>query len=176
MISEPYRELLSKAHKEDENWGTSASCYAEHVTSIINTLNLTDMLDYGAGKGVLSKSISPDHKVYVSEYDPCIEKISEEPIPHELVVCADVLEHIEPDHLYDVLNDLQRVTKKIGVFYVATGPAMKILPDGRNAHLIQEPMEWWLPKFMKRFAVQSMSLTGGGFFVVVKPYENEERH
>lgn len=175
MISAQYKELLSKTHKEDDSWGTSASYYADHVTSIINALNITDMLDYGAGKGVLAKSIAPDHKVWVSEYDPCIEDISEPPIPHEFVVCADVLEHIEREHLFAVLNDLQRVTKNIGVFYIATEAAIKILPDGRNAHLIQESLEWWLPKIMKRFSLQSLSRTGSGFFVVVKPYEIEAR-
>ena len=32
------------------------------------------------------------------------------------------------------------------VALLATGPAEKMLPDGRNAHLIQQPKQWWLDK------------------------------
>ena len=50
-----------------------------------------------------------------------------------------------------VLADLNRVTKRCIFLTVATGPAVKVLDDGRNAHLIQQPMEWWLPKLEKYF-------------------------
>ena len=93
------------------------------------------------------------------------------------MVCIDVLEHIEPAYLDNVLDDLQRCTDVIGVFTVACGPAMKILPDGRNAHLIQEPPEWWLPKPMQRFTLQSFQREhygrdNDGFVVVVSPLKN----
>jgi hypothetical protein len=80
---------------------------------------------------------------------------------------VDVLEHIEPDCLDDVLDDLKRVTKGIGFFTVACGPAAKVLPDGRNAHLIQEPPEWWLPKLLERFDLYTFQRMPGGFAVSV---------
>ena len=83
-------------------------------------------------------------------YDPAFPEYGE-PRPADLVCCIDVLEHIEPAFVENVLDDLQRVTAGVGVFTVDTGPAMKILPDGRNAHLILKPVAWWLPKFLDRF-------------------------
>ena len=62
-----------------------------------------------------------------------------------------MLEHIEPDYLENVLDDLQRVTFRHTYFSIYTGPAIRVLPDGRNAHLIQQPPKWWLPKIMERF-------------------------
>jgi hypothetical protein len=71
-------------------------------------------------------------------------------------VSLDVLEHIEPECLDDVLDDMKRCTLK-GVFLsVSLVTAGKTLPDGRNAHLIVEPIEWWLPKLMARWDLMSV--------------------
>ncbi|HET9469625.1 MAG TPA: hypothetical protein VFO24_00885, partial [Usitatibacter sp.] len=83
----------------------------------------------------------------------------------------DVLEHIEPECLDEVLDDLQRVTRKIGFFVIATREAEKTLPDGRNAHLIQEPIAWWAPRLEKRFTVSQVREMAGEFAVVVRPLE-----
>ena len=87
-------------------------------------------------------------------YDPCIPGLDSIPEPADFVVCTDCLEHIEPDYLDNVLDDLNRVTKKIGFFAIATGPAVKILDDGRNAHLIQEGMDWWKSRLETRFKIK----------------------
>jgi len=81
----------------------------------------------------------------------------------------DVLEHIEPDYLDKVLADLQSITRKYGFFSVHTGPAGKVLPDGRNAHIIQQPTSWWLPKLCERFEIVHLQRAPGGFWVVVEP-------
>ena len=110
-------------------------------------------------------TVSPD--VNIDRYDPAIPKWSEVPDPHEMVACIDVLEHIEPEFLDDVLDDLKRLTIRLGFFSIHTGPAVKTLSDGRNAHLIQEPPKWWLPKIMDRFELRSFSNVDNGFWVIV---------
>ncbi len=60
-----------------------------------------------------------------------------------------------------------RVTESIGFFSIHTGAAFKTLSDGRNAHLIQKPDSWWLPKLMLRFKLHMFQATDNGFFVVV---------
>lgn len=84
-----------------------------------------------------------------------------------MVACIDVLEHIEPAFLEAVLDDLCRLTEAILFATVDTGPAVKVLSDGRNAHLIQEPMSWWLPKFWKRWQLQTVQATSEHSFVVI---------
>ncbi len=98
-------------------------------------------------------------------YDPAIEGLDDEPEPADLVVCGDVLEHIEPECLDAVLDDLKRCTVKAIFLTVATRPAKKTLSDGRNAHLIQQPAEWWLPKIMQRWELQAFHATVGEFAV-----------
>jgi len=84
------------------------------------------------------------------------------------VTCIDVLEHIEPELLENVLDDLQRVVDKYGLFTIHTGPAQKILPDGRNAHLIQQPLAWWSEKLIKRFTILKQVSIGNGCLVFLK--------
>jgi hypothetical protein len=76
-----------------------------------------------------------------------------------------VLEHIEPDFLDNVLDDLAAVTVGYGFYSIHTGPARKHLADGRNAHLIQKPSSWWLPRLCERFEVEGLRPTPGGFSV-----------
>lgn len=171
LISEDYRSQLQGAH-EQEDWGTSSPMFAGLISGIANQTKVKEILDYGCGKAYLGKHLELDHPATMYLYDPAIQKLSKTPNPREMVVCTDVLEHIEPDLLDNVLDDLKRVTKTVGFFNVCCVPAIKKLPDGRNAHLIQEPMEWWLPKLMERFAIKSLADTGVGFWVVVQSKKN----
>ena len=167
LISKEYLEQQTKLH-ENPNYGVASLSYAPLVTKIINDLGIDEMLDYGAGKGRLAKSIKPNRRVTIELYDPAMPDYNDPPDSRQFVTCIDVLEHVEPHLLDNVLDDLQRVTEFYGFFTVHTGPAIKTLPDGRNAHLIQEDYKWWLPKFWERFDVHSFSHTPGGFYILVK--------
>ncbi|MFC3149995.1 methyltransferase domain-containing protein [Litoribrevibacter euphylliae] len=168
-ITEEYRKMQQDLHKNRPDYGIASVSFAPQVSNIINDNNIRELLDYGAGKGRLAQNLKVNHQVNIQLYDPAIPEWSEEPDPKEMVCCIDVLEHIEPELLDNVLDDLKRVTKRVGFFTVHTGPAVKILPDGRNAHLIQEPSGWWLPKFLERFELISFSKVTNGFLVIVEP-------
>jgi hypothetical protein len=165
VISESYRKEQERLHLNPE-YGVASVQYAPLVSQIINRLGVTELLDYGAGKGRLMKSIKSDHALKVQCYDPGVPAWADAPIPMQMCCCIDVLEHIEPEHLEAVLDDLKRVTGAVGFFTVHTGPAVKVLSDGRNAHLIQQPPEWWLPKFMGRFELQTFQVVPNGFYVI----------
>jgi hypothetical protein len=100
-------------------------------------------------------------------YDPGVPKLSGEPVPAELVVACDVMEHIEPDCLSDVLDHLEELTEVILFASISTEPADKTLSDGRNAHLITQPMQWWMPKFWERFDLQTVQMSQPGQFFIV---------
>jgi hypothetical protein len=84
-----------------------------------------------------------------------------------MVTCIDVLEHIEPDCLDNVLDDLERLAEVLVFLTIHTGPAAKVLSDGRNAHLTQQPIEWWLPKIWNRFDLHTVQVTSEHQFHVV---------
>ena len=169
LISEEYREMQRKLH-ENPDYGIASVGYAPFVAEVIEALGATEMLDYGAGKGrlglTLRSSLRRPLKIY--HYDPAVAEWSAPPAPCGLVSCIDVLEHIEPDLLENVLDDLERVTLGVGVFTVHTEPAMKVLPDGRNAHLIQQPPQWWLPRIMNRFDLVTFKRMDMGFIIAVE--------
>ena len=103
-------------------------------------------------------------------FDPAFEEYGE-PKPADLVCCIDVLEHIEPDKLEIVLLELSKITLNFGFFSIHMGPAMKVLSDGRNAHLIQKPSSWWLPRLSQYFEVlhlESHQMMGEGIWLIVK--------
>jgi hypothetical protein len=162
LITEEYKNLLLEMRSPNHrpNWGNGGNPHVprlvEFYTNRKNRKHIRSILDYGCGHGkILSKlSSSPgmDHIRY-SGYDPGIPERSALPEPADLVVCTDVLEHIEPDCLDSVLQHLSELVIYAGYFMPHTGPANAILPDGRNAHLIQQPAEWWEKKIKEYFPV-----------------------
>jgi hypothetical protein len=162
-ITPEYVEQNRRMH-ESGAYGISGKRWAPTVVNFTQAFGSRDILDYGCGQRTLESELGWT----IRNYDPCIPGLDEAPSPADLVVCTDVLEHIEPDCLDEVLDDLQRVTRKAGFFVIATRPAEKTLPDGRNAHLIQEPITWWMPKLEARFVVNQVREMAGEFAVVVK--------
>ncbi len=163
LISDDYKDLNRLLHESNPNYGTSGSKSAKFVVELANTTGLRDILDYGCGKGTLGQVLNID----IKEFDPCIEGKDAPPQPADIVVCTDVLEHIEPNCLEDVLNDLQRLTKHTLLLVISTRPAMKKLADGRNAHLIIEPIDYWLPKLMLRWELDEFKSLGNCFKIVL---------
>jgi len=155
LISPDYRKVLAWEHNNTPGqWGHTAEM---HVSEIIQHADgRLNWLDYGAGSGGLSRAVSAMHQgiFSISEYEPSREN-SSIPEPAEFVVCIDVLEHVEPDLIHYVLDDLQRVTIDKGFFTISCRPAKKVLHDGRNAHLIIESPEWWMPLLSCRFNIYS---------------------
>jgi len=125
------------------------------------------VLDYGAGQQTLQKSLP----FPIQNYDPCIHGLDIDPVPADIVVCSDVMEHIEPACLSKVLDHLHVLTKKILFLDISTRAAQKYLADGRNAHLIQQHHMWWLNQIWPRFDPHSLQTYNGGFVLVATPNE-----
>jgi hypothetical protein len=173
LITEEYRKMQQELHKNPD-YGTASVGYAPLVAEVIRAHSAHELLDYGAGKGRLGQTLRQQNvSITIHHYDPAIPEWSAPPRPCHLVACIDVLEHIEPDYLVNVLDDLKRVTAGIGVFTVHTGLAVKVLADGRNAHLIQKPASWWLPQFMERFELIAFNRVQHGFWIVVQAYKRQ---
>jgi len=169
LISEEYRKLQGELHR-NLDYGQASAIYAPLVAEVLEQVGATELLDYGAGKGRLGPALRNHLRkpLTIHQYDPAIPEWSAPPAPCGFVACIDVLEHIEPHVLDNVLDDLKRVTLRCGLFTVCTLPAAKLLPDGRNAHLIQQPARWWLPKILERFELVTFNRLPEGFWVGVE--------
>lgn len=156
LISESYRALNAALHQSGTGYGSAGHAWAQIVGGLIGQSGARSVLDYGCGTGSLIEHLQqalPTGIAYAG-YDPAVERFSAPPEPADFVICTDVLEHIEPDLLDGVLDHLQSLTKVAAFFVISTRPARRILPDGRNAHLIQQPYFWWMPKLWDRFDIR----------------------
>lgn len=141
LASPEYRAQLQTKHR-GMRWGKSGASHAPEVLAFATELGATSVLDYGAGRATLAAAL-PTLKV--CDYDPGTAA-HDLPKPADLVVSTDVLEHVEPDKVDAVLQHQYLLARKGAYFVIALGAARELLPDGRNAHLLIQPAEWWLAK------------------------------
>jgi hypothetical protein len=171
-ITEDYRKMQQKLH-ENPHYGVASISFAPLVAKVIEAYKVKSLSDYGAGKQNLKKALI-SNGVTLQEYHPYDPAFPEygEPSSADLVCCIDVLEHIEPDLIDNVIAELAEIVTKIGFISIHMGPAGKVLEDGRNAHLIQKPTSWWLEKFINHFEIIQLSMhqiMGHGFWMIIKP-------
>lgn len=167
LYTPEYAKQQEKLHAKG-NYGVTAHKYGQMVSQIIDKLEIDHLLDYGCGSNLsLTKTLAPNRDFKYQGYDIGVPEYAGEPIPADMVTCIDVLEHIEPDYLDNVLDHLEELTEVVLFASVHMGPAGKTLEDGRNAHLTQKPIEWWLPKFMERFALQTVQVVSPVEFFVI---------
>jgi hypothetical protein len=160
LISEQHLAQNKLMHKE-LNFGVSGYKWAPSVGWIIHHHQIKQLLDYGAGQQTLKFALKDQFEVNIVSYDPAVPELSIPPKTTELLTCTDVLEHIELENIENVLDHIQSIATKFVFLVIPTGPAAKKLPDGRNAHLIQRSLHWWLPKLMSRFDLISLNNASG---------------
>jgi len=140
LITEDYLRQNILLHEIEPTYGTSSWQYAVAVAQLARVYGTEDILDYGCGKGRLQEELNFE----IQQYDPAIAKFNDLPVPADIVICGDVMEHVEPECVNDVIDHIRSLTLKIAWWCIATRPASKTLPDGRNCHLIVESTHWWI--------------------------------
>ena len=104
-ISEEYRQVLIQTHKKYKGtWGNSGlRLWSNAFLGIMRFQKFNRVLDYGAGWGMVKDGLSKTHPhIEVIEYEPSRAEVAASPEPCEMVICHDVLEHVEPEYLDNV--------------------------------------------------------------------------
>lgn len=151
LITDEWRGLNEELHVERSDFGATGWKWANTVAGIAGMYGCKSILDYGCGKNTLSRAL-PYH-FDIQSYDPAIPDYSGDPAPADMVVSLDVLEHIEPGLLDNVLSHMRGLTLKIALFVVSTRASNKAMRDRRNAHVIIEPMPWWLERIGRHWRI-----------------------
>jgi hypothetical protein len=105
LVSPGYRATLKAMH-ERQRWGADGAKHADAVRALAEKVQAATILDYGCGRGDAGEGDGADPGQ--SGYDPGIPGKEGMPKPCDLVVCTDVLEHVEEDRLDAVLDHLPR--------------------------------------------------------------------
>lgn len=148
LISEAYRKVMAERHSQSSAFGSDGFRYREAVEKLVNATKSRSVLDYGCGKGVLAAKL--DFPIW--EYDPAIDGKHYTPKAADLVICTNVLEHVEDDYFDAVMGDLARCVKKVGYFIMGVG-----LP------------EYWEKVLNSHFYVGKVTLEDGQVIAVVGP-------
>lgn len=159
LISDYYKNQIQTKHREDASWGCGRP--RPRIQKMINRYKPETILDYGCGKRKIEGA---------DRYDPGIPECDKPPMgKYDLVFCLDVLEHVEPEYIENVLDDLVSHIGKRGLFRVATVPARQKLPDGRDAHILIKPTKWWINKFKDRMLdIAWVNEDTAGFWTLVR--------
>jgi hypothetical protein len=156
LITDYMLKMNEELFKEND-FGVVGHEYAGQIAiltgQLVNKYGAITLLDYGCGKQTLEKVFPPIQNVTFKNYDPCIKELSATPEPADVVVCTDVLEHVEFECLDNVLDDLKRVTKKTCFCSICLTPADKNYSDGQNTHVTLLEYDIWYAKLRKRFHV-----------------------
>jgi hypothetical protein len=145
LTSAAYRAQLVRLHSA-RSWGADGGKHTAAVRELWSKYKPATVLDYGCGENRLAESLKAEFRI--SGYDPGIPERASMPKPCEMVICTDVLEHVEPAKLDAVLDHLWRITGKVAYLVIDVKPAKAVLPDGRNAHLSLHEPQWWISKLM----------------------------
>jgi hypothetical protein len=142
LITDQYRELNLQLHASSTGFGGSGHKWAARIQSLAEELEATTILDYGCGKGTLRKALTLE----VREYDPGIPGKGALPQPADLVVCTDVLEHVEPECLDAVIEHILSLSIKGCLVAVACRAGRRPMADGSMEHRIVQERIWWKRK------------------------------
>lgn len=149
-ISPTYRDLNTELHQRHGGYGSKGRTWAPRLAEYCSTWNIATLLDYGCGKGSLRPvllELVPG--LDVREYDPAVPGKDAAPEPADMVVCCDVLEHVEPEYIDAVIQDVLRLSTKVAMLAIACRPGKRVLADGRPDHLTVEPPKWWAKRLAR---------------------------
>lgn len=147
----------------DNFTGRTILKHRKELQKLCSELEIESLLDYGCGKaGAWKDKMAVDSNndnacslaeylnvPIVALYDIGVPEYANLPVDKfDLVVSIDVLEHIPVETLGRVLSDIFSHAKKYVYLTIASYPARKLLPDGRNAHVTIRKPKWWLNRLL----------------------------
>lgn len=154
LISPEYLAEQERLHADPRGYGGRGSKWAEVVANLITEQSASMVVDYGCGQATLRPAVEKlrprdGMTIHWWDYDPARSEFAlPPPYAHDLVVCTDVLEHVELEKLASVLHHLRACTRKDGWLFtvISTVPTDKKLSDGRQAHITLLPWDEWVAR------------------------------
>lgn len=117
---------------------------------------------------ITEKSVDSESRGILPFIQGCLWDVKADLIlPFNWVYCCDVLEHIPPEHVDAVLDNLAKLSVNGAFLQIALwedGWGNKI---GETLHLTVRPAEWWLDKILARWSINWQADSGDGRLIVL---------
>lgn len=151
-IKEAHEMLFTGANFVNKLW----PIFKHSVYGFDHAVNV---VDWGCGKALhLCKPVLEGKTLYQALagsiqsyycYDPGYQRYSGPPVPnnqYDILICADVLEHIPLEEVEDTINLMSCCLTETGValFTISGKPAKKQFSSGENMHCTVLPLEEWI--------------------------------
>ena len=160
-------EASKSLHKDNKKYG-AASEYSDPksmkfrltiptaIKAAQNICPIQSLLDHGTGQGGLIRALTQEKNLQITAqgYDPGVPTFSKKPTSKsDIVTSIDVLEHIGKPFIHSTLQEISTLTEKFFFFCIDLLPASKKTADGRNAHFLIAPTEWWINQIKNEFKI-----------------------
>ena len=123
IISEAYKQQMAFEHENDESWGTSGPIHTADVKRCIRRSGSMSVVDYGCGKALLGRNVEKDiPDLDWVDFDPAVKGKRVLPDKSDMVVCTDVMEHVEEEYVDNVLEHISSIFKKCVYLHIACTP------------------------------------------------------
>lgn len=155
-------DQYKKLHEDPKRfWGASFNRHGDLLRPYIKKYGIESILDFGSGKGDQYKEQGLHRKYFHGIkprlYDPAVEGINKLPKKSfDMVFSTDVLEHLEYEDLDATLNLIYSRATKFVYHGIANWETGRLLDDGRDMHIIQEDIHWWVDKIKPFSAVPTL--------------------
>ena len=147
LINDDYKFQLQAMHANSKKFNRSGEKKLGMIKPFIETYQPKSLIDFGCSEGELLPILSERYNINAIGYDPGVPEFENIPTsPTDCLTSTDVLEHVEPEMIDNTLKIINTLFTKSAFLLIASYPAKKSLPDGRNAHLIIESFDWWKTK------------------------------
>ena len=160
LATDIYKNQLYEQHIENKNWGQGSSLTKlKYFKEFLEENQCKTIIDYGCGKSNFKGFIEKDYDYKVTEYDIGIAGKDTLDEAADFIVCVDLLEHVEPDCLDNVLRHIQKYTLKGMFFSICKVKSHSSLKDGTNMHRIINDEDWWYSKVLQYFKLEKETLS-----------------
>jgi hypothetical protein len=153
LLSADYKAQLVEKHRV-KPWGGSGASWVPHVLPLVEDLELESptFLDYGCGRATFRPAmLEALPAATIFEFDPGVPGKDSPPLPADIVVATDVMEHVEERFVDATLQKLATLSRRLCFMNIACELSKSLLPNGENAHVTVKPPDWWIDKVKHNF-------------------------